>query len=188
MAKKVYRVSKKPDNKFINEEGKEVTMPTIDELAKELSEKYGVTKDYAKEQLEAGRKAELKDEHTEDPDFALKIAHDHLLESIEYYPELEKMEEKLAERDRMMEEGGIVGNFSISESKHTKTGETIWLVKSTAKLSRDEFKKLEKEINKLGGYYSRFAHAFLFKEDPTEKLSGKSEPEPEAESEAESDA
>lgn len=31
---------------------------------------------------------------------------------------------------------------------------------------------MNKYIKSLGGYYSRFKHTFLFKEDPTEKLKG----------------
>lgn len=64
------------------------------------------------------------------------------------------------------------GDFTIQESMHTKTGEKIWLVKCTKELSRDEYVALNKHIKKIGGYYSRFVHAFVFKENPSELLKG----------------
>ena len=37
-------------------------------------------------------------------------------------------------------------------------------------MSREEYIKVNQYIKSLGGYYSRFKHAFLFKENPTGKL------------------
>ena len=37
-------------------------------------------------------------------------------------------------------------------------------------MSREEYLSVSKYMKSLGGYYSKFKHAFLFKEDPTEKL------------------
>lgn len=39
-------------------------------------------------------------------------------------------------------------------------------------MSRDEYKAVNKYIKSLGGYYSRFKRAFLFRENPAEKLNG----------------
>jgi hypothetical protein len=62
--------------------------------AVQIAEKWMVSVDYAYEQLLKGTKIEL--EHTNDKKTAQKIASQHLYkESIEYYNELEKMEEKL---------------------------------------------------------------------------------------------
>lgn len=63
-----------------------------------------------------------------------------------------------------------VEDFTVQESMHTKTGEKIWLVKCTKELDREEYKELNQHMKELGGYYSRFVHAFVFKENPTELL------------------
>ena len=60
--------------------------------------------------------------------------------------------------------------YEVSEDTDTRTGEKIWLVKVAEKLSREEYMAANKYIKTLGGYYSRFKHSFLFKENPTEKL------------------
>lgn len=62
--------------------------------------------------------------------------------------------------------------YEISEDTDTRTGEKIFLVRVAEKLSREEYKTVNKYIKSLGGYYSKFKHAFLFKENPAEKLNG----------------
>ena len=62
--------------------------------------------------------------------------------------------------------------YVISEDVDTRTGEKIYLVKITEKLSREEYMIVNKYIKSLGGYYSRFKRAFLFRENPVEKLNG----------------
>lgn len=61
-------------------------------------------------------------------------------------------------------------NYEVSEDKDTRTGEKIFLVKVVEKLSREEYISVNKYIRSLGGYYSRYKRAFLFKENPAEKL------------------
>lgn len=61
-------------------------------------------------------------------------------------------------------------HFEISEDTDTRTDEKIYLVKVAEKLSREDYIKVNQYIKSLGGYYSRFKHAFLFKEDPREIL------------------
>lgn len=61
-------------------------------------------------------------------------------------------------------------HFEISEDTDTRTDEKIYLVKVAEKLSREDYMKINQYIKFLGGYYSRFKHAFLFKENPTELL------------------
>jgi len=63
--------------------------------------------------------------------------------------------------------------FEVSEDRDTRTNERIYLVKVVEKLSREEYIKVNQFIKSIGGYYSRFKHAFLFKENPTEKLNAK---------------
>jgi len=60
--------------------------------------------------------------------------------------------------------------YQVSEDTDTRTGEKIYLVKVAEKLSREEYITVNKYIKSLGGYYSKFKHAFLFKENPSEKL------------------
>lgn len=60
--------------------------------------------------------------------------------------------------------------YEVSEDTDTRTGEKIYLVKVAEKLSREEYITVNKYIKSLGGYYSKFKHAFLFKENPSEKL------------------
>ena len=60
--------------------------------------------------------------------------------------------------------------YEVLEDTDTRTGERIFLVKVAEKLSREEYITVDKYIKSLGGYYSRFKRAFLFKENPAEKL------------------
>ena len=60
--------------------------------------------------------------------------------------------------------------YEVTEDTDTRTNEKIYLVKVAEKLSREEYITVNKYIKSLGGYYSKFKHAFLFKENPAEKL------------------
>ena len=60
--------------------------------------------------------------------------------------------------------------FEVSEDTDTRTNEKIYLVKVAEKLSREDYIKVNQYIKSIGGYYSKFKHAFLFKEDPTTLL------------------
>lgn len=63
----------------------------------DIATKHNVSVEYAKEQLNKGIK--IESEHTTDIEKQTEIALDHLSEFIEYYNELEKMEEKLKEKE-----------------------------------------------------------------------------------------
>ena len=52
----------------------------------------------------------------------------------------------------------------------TRDGSKIWLVKVKEKLSKEEYVNVNHWMKELGGYYSKFKHAFLFKENPEAKL------------------
>ena len=56
-----------------------------------------------------------------------------------------------------------IGN--VTQSKHTKTGEDIWIVKPSERVSDDEFKLLKARAKANNGYYSSFAknRGFIFK-------------------------
>lgn len=60
--------------------------------------------------------------------------------------------------------------YEVTEDTDTRDGSKIWLVKITEKLSRDEYIAVNRYMKSIGGYYSRFKHAFLFKEDPAKLL------------------
>ena len=78
--------------------------------------------------------------------------------------------------------------YEVTEDIDTRTGDKIYLVKVVEKLSRDEYVKVNQYIKSLGGYYSKFKHAFLFKENPCEKLNAEiKKPECEAADEAETE-
>ena len=86
-----------------------------------------------------------------------------------------KAEKKTAEKQTTTEataEEVNVNNytFEVTEDTDTRTNEKIYLVKVAEKLSREEYIKVNQYIKSLGGYYSKFKHAFLFKENPTDKL------------------
>ena len=61
-------------------------------------------------------------------------------------------------------------HFEVSEDTDTRDNSKIYLAKVSEKLTREEYVKVNIYIKSIGGYYSRFKHAFLFKEDPSEKL------------------
>lgn len=67
-------------------------------------------------------------------------------------------------------ENGENTQYNIEKSKHTKTGEDIWLVRINDKLERDDFLQEKEKMKELGGYYSKYTHSFVFKEDPSDKL------------------
>lgn len=71
--------------------------------------------------------------------------------------------------------------YEVLEDTDTRTNEKIYLVKVVEKLSREEYLQVNTYIKSLGGYYSKFKHAFIFKENPQEVLNAIiSEPEQEA--------
>jgi len=56
--------------------------------------------------------------------------------------------------------------YEITEDIDTRDNANIWVVKVKESLDREEYKTVKKHMNNLGGYYSRFKHGFVFKEDP----------------------
>lgn len=84
------------------------------------------------------------------------------------------------EREQAATKETDVNNYAyeVSEDTDTRDGSKIYLVKVAEKLSRDEYIKVNNYIKSLGGYWSRFKHSFLFKDDPKEKLNASTQ-EPE---------
>jgi hypothetical protein len=66
--------------------------------------------------------------------------------------------------------GDTKGNIEVVTAdsyKHTKTGEIIPSAKLNANLSDEEYRKVKSIAGKNGGYYSRYAKAFLFQDNET---------------------
>ena len=86
-----------------------------------------------------------------------------------------KNENKTVRTKETSEEEIIISNqytYEIKEDIDTRDNSKIYLVKVVEKLDKEEYLQILKFIKSLGGYYSKFKHAFLFKENPTELLSG----------------
>lgn len=87
-----------------------------------------------------------------------------------------KTEEKRAEQkaDHNTEETKTTVNaaytYDIAVDTDTRDNSKMWVVKVGEKLDRDEYKNLNQSMKDIGGYYSRFKHGFIFKEDPAELL------------------
>ncbi|MEG1353658.1 MAG: hypothetical protein RR255_00030 [Bacilli bacterium] len=60
--------------------------------------------------------------------------------------------------------------FTTTEDIDTRNNEKIYIVKVVEKLDREEYIFVSKYIKTLGGYYSKFKHGFLFKENPKDLL------------------
>ena len=61
-------------------------------------------------------------------------------------------------------------HYDIKEDIDTRDNNKIFVVKVVEKLDRDEYLTVNNNMKSLGGYYSKFKHGFIFKNDPTELL------------------
>lgn len=69
-----------------------------------------------------------------------------------------------------LRKGDAEGNSEVVTAdsyKHTKTGEIIPSAKLNVNLSDEEYRKVKSIADKNGGYYSRYAKAFLFQDNET---------------------
>lgn len=76
---------------------------------------------------------------------------------------VKKTQSKTEKREHLIQ-------YDIAESKDTRDGSQIWVVKPQQNLSKTEFKTVAANMKKGGGYYSKFCHGFLFRQDPKEFL------------------
>jgi hypothetical protein len=66
--------------------------------------------------------------------------------------------------------------FTVSESKHTKTGAPIFIAKTKDRVGKEDYYKLAAKAKKEGGYYSRFVGGFIFKDEASaNSFAGKAE-------------
>lgn len=61
-------------------------------------------------------------------------------------------------------------NYTYYKDYDTRDNSEIYLMKVTSNLSKQEFNHLSEELKKIGGYYSKFKKAFLFRVDVQDKL------------------
>ena len=67
-------------------------------------------------------------------------------------------------------EGSQSYECTIREDVDTRDQTPIWLVKFITKLDKGTYVKVAKRMREIGGYYSKFKSAFLFRVDPTEQV------------------
>ncbi len=60
--------------------------------------------------------------------------------------------------------------YIITPDQDTRDNSNIFVVKLSALASPEQFKEIRQEMQKIGGYYSRFKRGFIFKKDPTALL------------------
>lgn len=60
--------------------------------------------------------------------------------------------------------------YKITKGEDTRDGSELWLVRINENLTKEQYIAENKAMKERGGYYSKFRHAFIFKEDPTNKL------------------
>jgi len=63
--------------------------------------------------------------------------------------------------------------YEVIKDVDTRDNSELFVVKFITRV--EDFKALRQIMDSYGGYYSRFKHGFIFREDPTEKLAGASE-------------
>lgn len=61
---------------------------------------------------------------------------------------------------------------TVSEGEDTRDLSQLWVVRINETLDKEEYIKMNNTMKELGGYYSKFKHGFIFRENPTEKLKG----------------
>lgn len=82
------------------------------------------------------------------------------------------------ENDTINDTLNLKDKCNLTQTKHTKTGEDLWVIGLKERISADEYKKLNAKVKAVGGYYSRYAKTpdgksipgFIFKSEPTEEV------------------
>lgn len=96
---------------------------------------------------------------------------DYKLESTKPVEEITEVNNDIVEQAEqiIIEINGL--HYDITEDTDTRDNSKIYVVKVKEKLSKDEYLNVNNYMKSIGGYYSKFKHGFLFKENPTELLS-----------------
>lgn len=61
--------------------------------------------------------------------------------------------------------------YKITRGEDTRDGSALWVVRIEETLDKSAYIAENNRMKALGGYYSKFKHGFVFRFDPTEKLS-----------------
>lgn len=61
--------------------------------------------------------------------------------------------------------------YKVTQGEDTRDGSILWVVRIEENLDKEEYISENKKMKGLGGYYSKFKHGFIFRFDPTERLS-----------------
>lgn len=85
------------------------------------------------------------------------------------YEELVGLKAKEVEAKKIKDSGVISGvkadtEMTLSETTHSKTGETLYKVSMANRISKEQYVALNTSAKKLGGYYSSYSKGFLFKD------------------------
>lgn len=62
--------------------------------------------------------------------------------------------------------------YKTTKGEDTRDGSVLWIVRIVETLDNATYIAENKAMQKRGGYYSKFKHGFIFRFDPTEKLTG----------------
>lgn len=60
--------------------------------------------------------------------------------------------------------------FSIKEDIDTRDNSKLWVVKINQMVSKEDYIKINRFMKSIGGYYSKYKHGFIFREDVSKKL------------------
>lgn len=60
--------------------------------------------------------------------------------------------------------------YEVLEDVDTRDNSKIFIVKILESLKREEYLQVSEFMKSIGGYYSKFKHGFLFKSDPSRKI------------------
>lgn len=63
--------------------------------------------------------------------------------------------------------------YKIAKGEDTRDGSILWVVRIVESLDKASYIAENKRMKARGGHYSRFKKGFIFREDPTEILTGK---------------
>lgn len=76
--------------------------------------------------------------------------------------------EDTAEAPQIEQKAGYT--FKVTQGEDTRDNSELWIVRIVESLSKDEYIRINNLMKKIGGYYSKFKHGFIFRFEPSEKL------------------
>lgn len=83
-------------------------------------------------------------------------------------PSKEKSDKKASDTPQIENKMGYT--YKITKGEDTRDGSELWLVRIEETLDKSAYIAENQRIRALGGYYSKFRRAFIFRHDPTDAL------------------